>query len=70
MPVLLDIFAGETFLGNALACHYRPDLAAAKLGRGHCLFTFALPAGFRGILNVRRTADGCPINRTDTCAAA
>lgn len=70
LPVLLDIFAGETQLGQALACHYRKDLAAAGLGRGHCMFSFSPSAPASGPISVRRAADGVELSPTDTCRAA
>lgn len=70
LPVLLDIFAGETYLGQALACHYRADLAALRLGRGYCKFSFALPAALNGPLAVRGAAGGGEITPTDACRAA
>ena len=40
LPVLLEILLDGRVLSSILACGYRPDLAAAGLGRGRCGFTF------------------------------
>ena len=43
LPVLLEILLDGRVLSSILACGYRPDLAAAGLGRGRCGFTFEGP---------------------------
>ena len=60
LPVALEIFVGGEKFGDALACHYRADLAAAGLGRGYCMFSFS-PGAAHGAINVRRVADGAEI---------
>jgi hypothetical protein len=69
-PVVIEIANGKTILGKALACHYRPDLAAAGLGRGHCMFSFSLPEWASGKLSVRRASDGTALNASHACYAA
>jgi hypothetical protein len=64
LPVLVDILDDETILGQALACHHRRDLAEAGLGRGHCMFSFDLPAMVVGQIRVRRSMDGTELVRT------
>ena len=69
LPVALEIWAGAEQLGTVLACHYRPDLAASGLGRGHCMFSHALPEGLSGTVTVRRGTDGTVLAPTQTCRA-
>ena len=57
-PVLLEIFTDTKFLGTAVACHYRLDLELAGLGRGHCMFSFALPRTAKGPFSIYRAVDG------------
>lgn len=72
LPVLLEVLLGGKVLGSVLACDYRPDLAAAGLGRGHCGFVFISPrrltAEVRAELQVRRASDGAllPMNKMVT----
>jgi autotransporter passenger strand-loop-strand repeat protein len=65
LPVLLDIWLGDAKLGDALACTYRGDLAAAGKGTGHCAFTFTpprrLPAAAWQTLRVTRAADAASL---------
>lgn len=72
-PVLVEICLGDMVLGTALACHYRGDLAAARLGRGHCMFSFSVAdhigTGEEAII-VRRACDGAILPRTDACREA
>jgi hypothetical protein len=68
MPVLLDIWLQEKWLGTVLACDFRGDLAAAGIGRGYASFSFAspvaIPAGSAGRLAVCRAADGVALPMT------
>ena len=70
LPVSMEICADGRILGRALACHYRADLAEARLGRGNCMFLFALPDGISTRITVRRTADGAEIAQTNASHAA
>lgn len=70
LPVTLAVRAGNTILGTALACYYREDLAKAGLGRGRCMFTFALAGQQSGEITVRRESDGAPLQPTMACAQA
>jgi hypothetical protein len=71
MPVLLEIWLGETRLGDILACDHREDLAAAGMGSGRCAFTFITPAMLteaeKGRIHVRRAVDGVELMRTPDC---
>jgi hypothetical protein len=73
LPVMLEIRLGNTLIGHALACHHRPDLAAANLAAGRCHFTFPLsrlaPAQ-RSQLRVRRLQDAAELPMTQTCQKA
>lgn len=69
-PAALGIYAGGALLGEALACHYRADLAAAGFGRGYCMFSFTLPGPAGGALSVRRMDDGAEIAPTASCRPA
>lgn len=55
LPQRLEFSAGGKVLGEALACHYRADLAAAGIGTGHAHFVFTAPRDFPpAALHVRR----------------
>ncbi len=69
LPVALEIFAGAEKLVEALACHYRGDIAQAGFGRGHCMFSFAIAGDWRAELIVRRKADGAQLPRAARMAA-
>ncbi len=64
-PVLVEIFAGDTKIGEALAHEYRADLAASGLNNGFCKFSLPLPADLsptaRTQLRATRAADGAPL---------
>lgn len=72
LPVLVEIREDADILGRVLACHYRGDLAQAGLGRGHCSFSFILPAPKTSTssITVRRASDGTPLPLIDTARAA
>ncbi len=60
VPVCLDILAGGTLVGQALANRYREDLKHAGLGSGCHSFAFRLPSGLspaRNVIEVRRSLD-------------
>jgi hypothetical protein len=61
LPVLLEVLQGERVLGQVLACDFREDLAAAGIGNGQCMFSFAVPDGMTGELRVRRAVDGAEV---------
>ncbi len=64
LPQLLTFHDGEAPLGEALACHYRNDLAAAGIGRGRASFMFTAARDFDPILlRVRRAVDGAALSR-------
>jgi hypothetical protein len=59
-PVCLDILAGGTLVGRALANRYREDLKQAGLGSGCHGFAFRLPPGLASagnVIEVRRSLD-------------
>ena len=59
-PVCLDILAGGTLVGRALANRYREDLKRAGLGSGWHGFAIQLPSGLASapnIIEVRRSLD-------------
>jgi hypothetical protein len=61
-PVLLEILIAGTPFGTVLACFYRADLAAARIGNGFASFTYKLPRGTEPAdIRVRRLADGAEI---------
>lgn len=72
MPVLVEIREDAEILGRVLACHYRGDLAQAGLGRGHCSFSFILPApkARTSGITVHIASDGAPLPLTGTARAA
>ncbi len=73
LPVLLEIMAGDRWLGRVLACDPREDLATAGIGQGWCQFTFALPimpAAVQRSVQVRRAADGVALPMSSACEAS
>lgn len=69
-PQALEFYAGSRKLGEALACHYREDLAKAGIGAGRAAFSFTAPRGFNPArLRVRRAADGAEIHTSASRAA-
>ncbi|MDE1896550.1 MAG: Hint domain-containing protein [Rhodospirillales bacterium] len=61
-PQLLEFYAGSRKLGEALACHFRDDLAKAGIGTGRAAFSFLAPRHFKPEnLLVRRARDGAAI---------
>ncbi len=62
LPQALEFYAGHRKLGEALACHYRRDLAKAGIGAGRAAFSFTAPRGFNpASLRVCRAIDGAEI---------
>ncbi len=65
LPVLLEVVLGNEVLCTALACDFREDLAAARIGQGFAAFSLTLPvrveASRLGELKVRRAIDGFEI---------
>jgi hypothetical protein len=57
-PVSLILCLDGAPAARALANVYRPDLRATGLGSGCHGFLFARPAGFGGVIEVRRAQDG------------
>jgi hypothetical protein len=72
LPVLLEIFAGEKKLGEALACYHRGDLAAAGMGNGGCVFSFTplTPLPEAAEIRVVRAADGAALAYAARCQRA
>ncbi|MBU6450004.1 MAG: Hint domain-containing protein, partial [Rhodospirillales bacterium] len=61
-PQHLEFYAGRRKLGEALACHFREDLAKAGIGGGRAAFSFLAPRRFKPeSLLVRRAGDGAEI---------
>jgi hypothetical protein len=61
-PVLLEILDYDRVIGDCLADRYRPDLAHAGIGSGHCSFIFSLPGSPRSRrIRARRKTDGAEI---------
>ncbi|MDE1906600.1 MAG: Hint domain-containing protein, partial [Rhodospirillales bacterium] len=61
-PQRLEFYAGSRKLGEALACHFREDLAKAGIGTGRAAFSFLAPRWFKPEnLFVRRARDGAAI---------
>ncbi len=59
LPVLLEVWHGQTQLGCVLACQKRVDLREAGLGSGNAGFVFTPPHGLDlSGLSIRRAADG------------
>ena len=64
LPQILQLSAGGEILGEALACHYRADLAAAGIGQGRAHFAFTADRDFSPTsLRVCRLADGAGLAR-------
>jgi hypothetical protein len=62
LPQMLEFHAGSRKLGEALACHYRADLARAGIGAGRAAFSFMASRGFNPArLRVLRACDGAEI---------
>ena len=69
-PQHLEFYAGRRKLGEALACHFREDLAKAGIGTGRAAFSFLAPRRFRPEnLLVCRAGDGAQIYAATRCAA-
>jgi hypothetical protein len=61
-PVLLEILDYDRVIGECLADRYRPDLAHAGIGNGHCSFIFTLHGSPRSRrIRARRKSDGADI---------
>jgi hypothetical protein len=60
-PVALDILAGGRRVARVLANQFRADVRKAGLGSGCCGFDVPLPAGLRGVVEVRGAASGAAI---------
>ncbi|HTQ72012.1 MAG TPA: Hint domain-containing protein [Acidocella sp.] len=70
LPQALEVYAGNQKLGEALACHYREDLARAGIGAGRAAFSFIVPQAFNPArLRVRRAIDGAQITPAGSRAA-
>jgi len=73
LPVQLEILLHNRIIGRALACDYRPDLAAAGHGHGRCSFEFSSPLGLppnaARHLRIRRLQDGAEIFRAHSLRA-
>ncbi len=61
-PVALLVFDDDQPIGRVLANRYRPDLAAAGIGRGYHGFEWPIPGGLsplvRHVIAARRDSDG------------
>jgi hypothetical protein len=68
LPVLLEIVARGRTIGEALACDYREDLAAAGIGAGRAHFAFRprVPVAAES-LRIRRKTDGAEIFVSEDC---
>jgi hypothetical protein len=73
LPVLLEIVLRGEVVGSVLACDYRADLAAAKIGLGRAMFETriagALAAVRTGELIIRRADDGAVLMLSEACLA-
>jgi len=73
LPVLLEIALRGEVVGSVLACDYRADLAAAKVGLGRAMFETriagALEAVRAGELVIRRAEDGAVLMPSEACLA-
>jgi hypothetical protein len=71
LPVLLEIMLRGTVVASVLACDYRADLAAAKIGRGRAMFEVILAgareAALAGELMIRRADDGALLTLSEAC---
>jgi hypothetical protein len=73
LPVRLGIFLHDEAIGSILACDYREDLQAAKIGPGRCSFRFesrAITRGALGSVKVRRASDASELPRAPHCRVA
>ena len=68
--VELHVCFGGYKLARVIANRYRADLRAAGLGSGCHAFEFALPAGVRGEVEIRRAADGARLGQAQAVRAA
>ena len=61
LPVLLEVLFHDEVIATVLACNYRDDLAAAKIGLGRCGFSVEtgrmIDPQNAGLMRVRRVAD-------------
>jgi len=61
LPVPLEVLFRDEVIATVLACNYRDDLAAAKIGRGRCGFSVEtgriIDPQDAGVVRVRRVAD-------------
>lgn len=73
LAVLLEVLVGGEVAGTVLACDYRADLAAEKIGLGRCMFEVSIPgaqsAVMAGALQVRRADDGALLELSEHCLA-
>ncbi|MDE2238535.1 MAG: Hint domain-containing protein [Rhodospirillales bacterium] len=59
LPQALEFFGDGQKLGEALACHFREDLAREGIGAGRAAFSFIAPRRFNPArLTIRRAGDG------------
>jgi hypothetical protein len=73
LPVLVEVLLDDRVIGSALACHHRPDLAAAGIAHGRCGFRMTTTEDLRhaalGRLRIRRCADQVEFRMTPDCRA-
>ncbi len=69
-PVLIDIFAGTTKLGRAIANIFRADVRDAGYGSGHHGFLFPLPPRVLGPVIARAARSGTPLASANQSRAA
>lgn len=74
LPVLLEVVLRGDVIGTVLACDYRADLEAARIGLGRCMFEVSIPgaqaAAMAGELQLRRADDGAVLALSEHCLAA
>jgi len=64
--VLIEVVAGTKVLARTVANVYRPDLAAASIGKGRHAYHIALPDGTTcGMVTLRRQEDRAALPRAD-----
>jgi hypothetical protein len=72
LPVLLEVLIDGKIVGTTLACDYRADLEAAKIGAGRCAFFLTSPVRLRPemltTVEIRRASDHAALRMSDDCA--
>jgi hypothetical protein len=48
-PIRLQVYVGETLIGECVTDHFRKDLQEAGYGSGHCGFSFTVPEEFSAL---------------------